>query len=108
MLDRVAFYECAQEGHLLRHQGEPHPETIVCWACGSRATRTDFRPAQVLGCLRPEITPHHNLSFGRTVYTRKHLEHLQAKHGTTDYSPASHQPVPTWFDSGKTPTGLGG
>lgn len=77
--------------------GEEAPKKIKCAWCGQWAEHGSPVPGTGITNLRPEITPHFNPSIGCHVEDRKHLEHLQKKHGLTDFSPADvGQPSTDW------------
>lgn len=50
----------------------------------AKVTAYDFDAPVAMFVAKPEIEPHFNRSLGQHVESRKHLEHLQAKHGCSD------------------------
>lgn len=98
---------CGEERGVLRSTEKPKSDGYDCdkteheGGCGADRSKGDWvqfdervSPA-FMGNLKPEIQPHFNESLGVHVEGRKHLEHLQLKHGVSDYSPSAARPVPS-------------
>lgn len=58
--------------------------------CGSAARLTAYSARSPELSLLSEIPEHFNRSLNMTISSRKHLEHVQRKHGLCDYSPGGH------------------
>jgi len=104
--------ECGTEsGYLIGPKPDPQrrpwPPEDPCGGCGVAvdAINGGWVECKALVTLtgaigdHREIPEHFNLSLGRVVSGRKHLEYLQKKLGVSDYSPASYKGPPTDWDS---------
>lgn len=64
-----------------------HAECPDCHNLRAVIEQTERFKAHVPATSRKRFTPHFNRSFGCEVESVEHLKHLQAVHGTIDFSP---------------------